>query len=78
MSELQRVIEQLSDFLLMQPSEYELSYLSNLCSKSRDTIRKHLITNYKDGRDYHQKSQRGKIFVNKDIAIQIRKYYDGK
>jgi len=74
--QLAQIVKQLEEFLLLQPSHYELSYLSTLCNKSRDTMRKHLITNYKDGLDYFQKKSNGKIFIQKATAINIRRYYE--
>ena len=61
------------DFLL--PLEISLSELSSACSKSRDTVRKHLITNYKDDVDYYQKIKNGKLYVARAAALEIRKHY---
>ena len=60
---------------LLLPMEFSLGELSLMCGKSRDTIRKHLYTNYVDGRGYHQKSEHGKIYVARSAALEIRRHY---
>ena len=60
---------------LLLPEEMELSGLAGLCSKSRDTIRKHLRAKYVENKDYHQKTKGGKIYVDRDVALEIRGHY---
>ena len=70
-----RLAERLDELLAMQPLEYELGELSHIVGRERDTLRKHLIGNYRDGVDYWQKAKKGKIYVARPAAIQIRRHY---
>ena len=72
---LGKLIHRLDELVVMQPLEYELGELSRICGKSRDTLRKYLISNYIDGVDYHQKRKHGKLYVARDAALEIRRHY---
>ena len=60
---------------LLLPEDITLSFLSGVCNKNRDTLRKYLVKNYVDGRDYHQKVKGGKLYVARAAALEIRRHY---
>jgi len=72
---IEKLVNRLDELTIMQPLDYELGELSRLCGKSGDTIRKYLHSNYVDDRDYHQKTKRGKIYVARAAALEIRRHY---
>lgn len=73
-----RIITSLDELTLMQPSLYTLSDLANMCNISNDTLRKYLIQRYRQGVDYFQKVNNGKITIARAIALEIRRYYYDK
>jgi len=60
---------------LLLPEDITLDFLCGVCGKGRDTLRKYLIRNYVDGRDYHQKVKGGKLYVARAAALEIRSHY---
>ena len=73
--EIERLIQLVEVLIELQPLEYELSEVSKICGKANDTIRKYLITNYKDEKDYNQKTKNGKIFIKRAVVVAIRRHY---
>ena len=69
-------LENILDFLeLVLPSEFSLSELSDVCGKTRDTLRKYLISNYREDEDYRLTEKGGKIYVARAAALEIRRHY---
>jgi len=65
-----------SDHLdLLLPERVGLSDLARMCSRSRDTVRKYLYSRYQDGRDYFQEVRGGKIYIAREVALEIRRKY---
>ena len=63
--------------LISQRLEFiSLTELSTSINKSNQTLKYHLITNYEPEKDF--KKVNGKIYVNSQIAPQIRSYYEKK
>jgi len=63
--------------LIAQRLEFvSLTELSASIKKSNQTLKYHLITNYEPEKDF--KKINGKIYVNSQIAPQIRSYYEKK
>jgi len=63
--------------LIAQRLEFiSLTELSASIKKSNQTLKYHLITNYEPEKDF--KKVNGKIYVNSQIAPQIRSYYEKK
>lgn len=63
--------------LIAQKLEFiSLTELSTSINKSNQTIKYHLLTNYEPEKDF--KKVNGKIYVNSQIAPQIRSYYEKK
>ena len=60
---------------LLLPEDIPLDFLSGVCNKSRDTLRKYLVRNYVDGEGYHQKVKGGKLYVARAAALEIRRHY---
>jgi len=60
---------------LLLPEEVTLSYLSGLCLTERGTVYKHLLTNYIEDENYHQKIKGGTIYVARAAALEMRRHY---
>lgn len=70
---LLKILRKIENLEMLIPNEVSLSDLSNSCSKSNNTVRKYLLSNYEPEKDFYKKG--GKIFVGKEIAFDIRKHY---
>lgn len=68
-SKVNELIAQRLDFI-------PLTALATAINKSNQTIKYHLLANYEPEKDF--KKVNGKIYVNSQIAPQIRSYYEKK
>lgn len=66
----------LDNLALWLPSEFSLAEIAVKCGKHKDTIRKYLQSNFREGIDYTYTSNGGKIFVARDTALHIGEHYD--
>ena len=78
LSKIERIESGVQMVADLVPLKYDLGELSRIVGRDRDTLRKHLYTHYRDGRDYWQKGKNAKIYVARDAALGIRRYYDAK
>ena len=74
--ELEELLNRIVDMVeLSTPARFDLKYLSSVTKVNKNTLYKHLISNYKEGEDYFVSPKGGKIFVARDTAIKIRRRY---
>jgi len=66
----------LDNLALWLPSEFSLAEIAEKCGKHKDTIRKYLQSNFREGEDYTYTPNGGKIIVARDTALHIGEHYD--
>jgi len=63
---------------MLMPSEFSLGELALKCGVHKDTIAKHLKSNFLENKDFRYTGKGGKIWVAREAALEIRRYYNGK
>jgi hypothetical protein len=70
-----QLVELLEELVLLQPNSYTLPQLADMCGVTREAIRQHLMSNFRFGIDFSQKSENATINIKRDVCIKIRRYY---
>jgi len=73
---LLKILKELELLKTLLPHELSLSEISNLTGVSNNTLRKYITSNFEPEVEYKKKG--GKIIVNQDIVLRIRRYYAKK
>lgn len=72
---LNQMTKLLEELVLLQPQTYTLPQLADMCGVSREGLRKHLMSNYRHGIDYFQRTENSAITIKRDVCIKIRRFY---
>jgi len=63
---------------MLMPNEFSLGELALKCGVHKDTIAKHLKANFLENKDFRYTGKGGKIWVAREAALKIRRYYHAK